>query len=115
MTEYFTRKETIPDYGWSITVYDPTVAELENFQKLSLGTVKWEEVDRILLSLIKEWGCTDRAGNVLPVTPEGMAQIPAAAKLSIASIIFTPKRLDSKNASSSLPTSQQGNEGQPKS
>lgn len=69
------RTATIPEYGFVIRFYDPTIEELERIAKAQ------REGDENLLretviGFIKDWTVTDRNGNPMPVEPGSLNKVP---------------------------------------
>ena len=97
----FTREIKITDYAWVIHAYEPTVQEANQ-----LGDAQragdWPQVYSLWPALIKDWNCTDRKDQVLPITAEGMAQIPADVLLEMTSLLTMPRHSDPKAVSDSL-------------
>ena len=71
----FTRTFTVPNYNWQIELFEPTTGEWVKLSD-SYNDRNWPEVHKALTPMVKQWDCTDRAGNVLPITVEGVAQLP---------------------------------------
>ncbi len=108
---YYTRIIQIPNYDWKVTIFEPSVHELIKLSdatgslSASIDNAKYTALEEALLPLIKEWDCTDRQGNLLPI--KDMAQLPHTVLLSIAQGIFASVRgqSDPKVDSALSPTS----------
>ncbi len=72
---YFTREMTIPDYGWKVRYYEPSIQELQALEK-AYRALDWNEVGRVWAPMISSWDCTDRQEKPLPINPESVAQLP---------------------------------------
>ena len=72
---YYTREIIIPGYGWKIHFFEPSIQELTELQK-SYNALDWGEVSRIWANLISSWDCTNRYEQPLPITSEGITQLP---------------------------------------
>lgn len=82
MGEYFTRDIKIPRYNWVITVFEPTLQELVDVQD-KYNKQEWPAVASRMFTLIKKWDCTDRNGENLPLTEEGMKKLPITVFTSL--------------------------------
>ena len=81
---YLIKEVAIPDYGWTVKFYEPTYGEIAELRKSS----DEDKVRQALSTIVVSWDCTDRKGDALPVTVEGMAKLPVRVLLSIAASIF---------------------------
>ena len=86
-TKYVTRKLPIPSYGWTVTIYEPSLVELQKLQKAHAdGDVP--AINELWKNLIEGWDCKTRKGEPLPVTLEGIEQLPASVIKAMAMALF---------------------------
>ena len=100
---YLTREIKIPDYNWTVKVYDPSLGELDTLEKAyKSGDV--QKVGEAWVPLLAGWDCTDRSESKLLVSPTTVASLPAIVlrqmMKSLQDTIFK-KDDDSKNTSAS--------------
>ena len=71
----FTRRFKVPNYDWEIELFEPTTGEWVKLSD-SYNERNWTEVHKALAPMVKSWNCTDRTGNALPITVEGVSNLP---------------------------------------
>ena len=91
-----TRELTVPNYGWKVELFEPSMGEWATLSE-AYNARKWDEVYKALAPLVKKWNCTDKAGPVLEKTPEGVSKLPMTV---LKYIILT---LDKELAEDSVP------------
>ena len=110
----FTLDIKVKNYGWTIKLFEPLMTELEAFDaevsKLvsnkSPKDADFEPIRGLFVNMIHSWDCVDRKGQPLPLTLEGIRQIPPSAFFAMA--IELPKVLrtgfsDPKESEASKP------------
>lgn len=65
----------VKGYDWHIKCYEITERESEELMKAG-ETNDNDATLAVIASLIIEWDCTDRQGNPLPRTAEGLKNVP---------------------------------------
>ena len=97
----FTRKFTIPEYGWEAELYEPTTGEEQ--QLIETYDKKDQKFPEVIAPLIKSWNFTDRQGNPLSITPEGVSKVPRPVLFSLVKALLKSgyEGTDSKNTSAS--------------
>ncbi len=102
---YFTRELTIPDYGWKVRYYEPSIQELQALEK-AYRSLDWSEVGRVWAPLISSWDCTDRQEKPLPINAENVAQLPHTVlkilTLGLFNALTVEDKADPKDGSGSL-------------
>lgn len=78
----FTRTYRVPDYGWEIVMFDPTIDELDRLSKAH-DSRDLPAAYEVLAPLISFWNCTDRSGNALSKDAEGIAKLPRPVYLNL--------------------------------
>ena len=82
MKNYPTITIEAQDYGWRIKCWEITEGESEELGAASEAN-DHDKVLGIIAGLIIEWNCTDREGNELPTTVEGLKRIPRSVLTEI--------------------------------
>ena len=94
---YPARTVTIPGYNWKLELYEASLAELDELKQVLKDDAA---LSKAVIPFIKSWECTDKAGNLLEVTPDNLKKLPQSALTFILSAIAEPfKDDDLKNAS----------------
>lgn len=68
----------VKGYDWHIKCYEINEREGEEFGEATKAQDN-ERLLKVLAGLIVEWDCTDRDGNPLPKTVEGLKHLPQSA------------------------------------
>lgn len=82
MNNYPTITVEAPNYGWRIKCWEISEGESEELGAAS-ATGDHDGVLDIIAGLIIEWNCTDRTGNPLPKTREGLKMMPKSVLTEI--------------------------------
>lgn len=82
MNNYPTIDITVENYGWNIKCYEISERESEEIAKASENNDN-DGILKVLAGLIIEWNATDRNGNVLPKTADGLKNIPQSVLSAI--------------------------------
>lgn len=101
---YPTLRIDIEEYEWFINVYEMTEREKQLISK-NVKEDNNEGVLDVIVGLIKDWNCTNRAGEPLPISRESLEELPQSIIERIITNSANPKRtaLSPKLNSSSLP------------
>ncbi len=85
---YPTRSLKVPKYNWTVEAYSPTVGEVDALQN-AYKSGDWTKVKQIWSTLIVKWDCTNRQGQPLPVSSEGIDQLPMDALKTLTTALYT--------------------------
>lgn len=73
----------IVDYeGWRATLYDPTLGDMETIND-SVNAGDWASVITGLVGVVKDWTFVDREGQPVPITEDGIRQLPMPVILQL--------------------------------
>jgi hypothetical protein len=106
----FTVGIDIKHYNWHWDVFEPTLDESIQMAELLQNPAKnVKEIQEMLAKILRSWNCIGRDGQPLPVTIEGIKQIPQSVLFE--ALISLAKALqagfsDPKPLSTSLPTTE---------
>jgi len=95
---YYKRTITIPNYGWKVEIYEPSLKEVVEL-KNSTASTDDASFTKILAGLITSWDATDRQGVSLPISAESLYNWPQPALKFFIQAVYLPKAEDEpKNA-----------------
>ena len=70
---------TVPEYdNWEAKIYELSVEEITTFEAATSESNLFTMAESLLPSIVS-WNFTDREGNEIPVTTEGLRKIPLRA------------------------------------
>ena len=79
---YFKRAVIIPNYGFTVNIFEPNVMELHDLEEawnkwaISKTIEDWQKIAELWAKQIDTWDVTDRKDQKLEVTPENVATRP---------------------------------------
>jgi hypothetical protein len=98
------RTVIVPEYGWGIRFYDPTVEELEQITAAQNEKPRnMSKVKEIVASLIISWDCTDKKGNPSPIEAASFEKLPPVVQSTLTGGLAGRLRADPNAATGSPP------------